>query len=66
MNPEQYACRRAYLHELLALHRREYEKTVKPIIDELAHLEALRTPARLVPIEFAQNLPFPPPQEVTA
>lgn len=66
MNPEQYACRRAYLHELLALHRREFEKIViKPTIDELVLLEAMRTPARLVTIELAQELPFPPPQGVT-
>lgn len=49
-----------YLHELLVLHRREYEKAIKPIIDEMVQIHVQSTPTFLVtPEEVARLLAMP-------
>lgn len=65
MNTEKDNNRRAYLYALLVLNRKMYEDAIKPIVEELAHMEAMRPPVCLVPTEVAQNIPFLRPQGST-
>jgi len=58
--------RRVYLYELIALHRKAYEDAIKPYVEELVRMEALRPPAcYLVPTEATQSLLFLRPQGST-